>query len=554
MTNEITLEPKKLIIPKGESNQEEELFSFNSFVIVGANGSGKSRLGAWLEMQGPQKNIVHRVAAQRSLVFPKDSSPIGLDAATQAFLWAQVPSNWDINTFENNKDSLKLQRKYGGTIIDSVTSPVNDYRDLLTLLLSESFANLQRSEEEYYSNNNPVIIEKTKIRILKEIWEELLPHRKMYFNASEVKLRSSNSSNDSSNDSYNATNMSDGERVIFYLIGQVLCAAQKSIIIVDEPEIHLHKGIQAKLWQLLEINRNDCAFVYLTHDLDFAASREGAKQIFMKGFDGKGFDWEIIPDNEGLPEAMLLELIGSRKPVLFIEGDEGSKDSEIFKLTYPKFFVKPVGGCSNVILATKAFRRLHPLHQLECNGIIDRDYLIEGQITAYEKNGIYALKVAEVENLFITPQLIKAVAERLLLNKDETLKKVREYVINRFRSDIEEHAMNIAKHMITIHFGRFSSDTKDPDTLQFYYQEYIKSLDPKDIYIQAKKEAELLIENEDYIGILKVYNKKELLGSISFLFDIKGIDATYLDKLREMIRRSLIDVHQELSEFLPSIN
>src|SRR5690606_4587480 len=76
--------------------------------------------------------------------------------------------------------------------------------------------------------------------------------------------------------------LSDGERVVFYLIGKCLQAPSKSIIIVDEPEIHLHKAIMSKLWNALEQERNDCLFVYLTHDLEFAISRTAAKKIWLK--------------------------------------------------------------------------------------------------------------------------------------------------------------------------------------------------------------------------------------------------------------------------------
>ena len=550
MTLIIDQEPKLLRLPKGYPFTLEDLTSYNSFVIVGANGSGKSRLGSWLETSGPQKDNIHRIAAQKSLVFPTDSSPIGLANAKQHFLWGDRPDSWDTHTYEANKVSQKIYKKYGGSIDESINAPLNDFRDLLTLLFSEHYACLQESEDEFISSQTQVSIKKAKIRQLQEIWEEILPHRKMFFHSSAIQLNLQNTSDEK----YNAKSMSDGERVIFYLIGQVLCTAENAIIVIDEPEIHIHKAIQDKLWRLLEAKRNDCTFVYLTHDLDFAVSREGARKVFMKEYNGHGFDWEIIPDSEELPEAMLLQLIGSRKPVLFIEGEEGSKDAEIFKLTYPHYLIKPVGGCSNVILATKAFKRLEHLHQLQCHGIIDRDYLIDGQIKSNEKNGIHTLKVAEIENLFITPQLVTAVARQLLLREDEVLEKVKEFIISRFRSDIEEHSMNVAKHMITIHFGRFSSDRSDPESLNLQYRDYCLEFKPKEIYDLAKNQANTLIEKRDYIGILQVYNKKELLSSISHLFNTKGEGSTYLDKLREMIRRSLIDIKKELSEFLPVIN
>ena len=36
--------------------------------------------------------------------------------------------------------------------------------------------------------------------------------------------------------------MSDGERAIFYLIGQTLAASSDSVLIIDEPELHLGLG------------------------------------------------------------------------------------------------------------------------------------------------------------------------------------------------------------------------------------------------------------------------------------------------------------------------
>ena len=43
--------------------------------------------------------------------------------------------------------------------------------------------------------------------------------------------------------------MSDGERAIFYMIGQILTAASDSILIFDEPELHVHSSILAKVWE-----------------------------------------------------------------------------------------------------------------------------------------------------------------------------------------------------------------------------------------------------------------------------------------------------------------
>ena len=48
-------------------DQIEYSTSNNSLIIIGANGSGKSKLGAWIEQQDMEN--VHRIGAQRSLNF-----------------------------------------------------------------------------------------------------------------------------------------------------------------------------------------------------------------------------------------------------------------------------------------------------------------------------------------------------------------------------------------------------------------------------------------------------------------------------------------------------
>ena len=70
----------------------------------------------------------------------------------------------------------------------------------------------------------------------------------------------------------------------------------------------------SSLWNKIEEARPDCQFVYITHDLDFAASRTNAKKIWAKEFLGEGrWIWEEVPDVDEIPENLVLEIIGSRK-------------------------------------------------------------------------------------------------------------------------------------------------------------------------------------------------------------------------------------------------
>ena len=235
----------------------------------------------------------------------------------------------------------------------------------------------------------------TKLDIVKSIWERTLPHRELIISGGKVEtpVKSDPSK------IYNAAEMSDGERVIFYLIGQCLAAPTDGVIIIDKPELHLHRSIQARLWDEVESQRQDCMFVYLTHDLDFAVSRLNAKKIWLKSYDGSAWDWDLVPESEYVPEEVMLSILGSRKPVIFTEGDRSSWDYFIFSHLYPGFTVTPTGNCEVVIHATCSFNALKHMHNVHAFGIIDRDYRNDDQVAHLKTLGVHTLAISEIENL-----------------------------------------------------------------------------------------------------------------------------------------------------------
>ena len=57
-------------LPDENGKGQEYCTSANAVIIIGANGSGKSKLGAWIEQQSMQD--VHRIGAQRKLNFSEN--------------------------------------------------------------------------------------------------------------------------------------------------------------------------------------------------------------------------------------------------------------------------------------------------------------------------------------------------------------------------------------------------------------------------------------------------------------------------------------------------
>lgn len=76
----------KYWLPNTTGEKEEFETNARSLIIIGANGSGKSKLGAWIEQQDYDQ--VHRIGAQRNLNFNEN---ISLKSYSQAedfvFFW-----------------------------------------------------------------------------------------------------------------------------------------------------------------------------------------------------------------------------------------------------------------------------------------------------------------------------------------------------------------------------------------------------------------------------------------------------------------------------------
>ena len=75
---DITLSFKK-------GSQSDILLDFKTLVIVGANGSGKTRFGSKIEES--YKGITHRISAQKSLIMPDFVSPKSREVAKNEFLY-----------------------------------------------------------------------------------------------------------------------------------------------------------------------------------------------------------------------------------------------------------------------------------------------------------------------------------------------------------------------------------------------------------------------------------------------------------------------------------
>ncbi|EJF35660.1 AAA domain protein [Capnocytophaga sp. oral taxon 335 str. F0486] len=505
-------------LPLKKESQSVVSLDFKTLVIVGANGSGKTRFGSKIE---ENYNITHRISAQKSLIMPDFVSTKSKEVAKNEFLYGY--NSDDIGYLKGiGKKNFRWDQKPN-------THLLNDYEKLLVLLHTEEYQQSLNYKEN--GGDKPF----TKLDKIQEIWEKVLPHRKLKKEAGVIKTYPL----DDLDSIYNSSDMSDGERVIFYLIGEVLCVPENSIIILDEPEMHLHKSLVNNMFNLIENAREDCYFIYLTHDINFAITRQNAKKIWMKSYEGNDtWDYEILEDNEAIPESLYLEVLGSRKPILFIEGENKSFDYKLYQYIFPDYTIKSLGSCAKVIEIVKSFNEQSSFHNIKAYGLIDRDRRNEEEIEKLNSKDIWVLDVAEVENLFLEEIVIKEIANYMGKNSDNVLREVGENIYSFFEKEIENQIRLKFKEVIQKRFYELTQKISNDEDIIKQLDSNYNTIDKEKIYNEIKNEFSNYVFSKNYKSILRVFNNKGLIDN-SKLCKLTGLDrkGAYIDLVLSLLKK-----------------
>ncbi len=466
----------------------EKIGNFNSnIVLVGANGSGKTLISEKLKEYLNNNGVV--ISAQRILLLPSFEN-VGNPTLTASKLkqeQTRIKTYKDQDHFHYINSEFEIVLKH---LLAENIQAGNKFRK-----------NALKNTEAELPIDSP---EKTTLDLAFEIWNSLIDHRKLDCeDGINIKTYLDNG------DSYASIQMSDGEKVLLYLIAQVLLAPKDGFIVIDEPEMYLHKTILNKLWNSLESRRTDCLFIYLTHDLDFATSRNLAKKIWIKSYTYPDF-WEMenIQSNE-IPEALLLELLGSRKNILFCEGIKGSLDEKLYSLLFPDYTITSVGSCFNVINHTKAFNKLTNVHT-EAFGLIDSDHHSNERLDKIAEENIFSFNVSEVENLFLDENFLKFFAVTIL--SDES--KIEEIKIEVLIELEREKELQISNYISTRINNIFTdSDLSKGNTLdkvKTNYNSFLDAIKIDDFYAEREAEINAVIFSNDYEKAISIFNNKGL--------------------------------------------
>jgi len=250
---------------------------------------------------------------------------------------------------------------------------------------------------------------------------------------------------------FDAIQMSDGERNAMILAGHVITADSVTVFLIDEPERHLHRSIiQPFLSALFNIRKNNCAFVIATHEITLPVANSDARVIMLRSCQWNGsnciaWDAKVIEPNSQLPEDLKRSVLGSRKRILFVEGNaDNSLDFPLYTALFPDISINPKSSCEEVQKAVLGLQETSDEHDVEAFGLIDRDDKDDEEVEKLEKNGVFALEVYSVEALYYCPDAIAAVAGEQAELRQEDVEKLIETAKKKALDVLREHAEEMA--------------------------------------------------------------------------------------------------------------
>ena len=235
----------KLKIPMAGGNGERTLKTGEILFVLGANGSGKS--GLISRLFNGHNHYAKRISAHRQTWFRSNTLDLTPDGREH------LENN--IRSLDQQPDSRWLQEnaaeRAGAAIYDLIDADTMLAREIASLVRAEKIAEAQnkaKSPSPIQSLNELLQLSNLPIEISIEKGQRIMASR----NGSAA---------------YSVAELSDGERNAFLIAAAILTAEAGTLLLIDEPERHLHRSIISPLLSSLFEQRKDCAFIVSTHEV-----------------------------------------------------------------------------------------------------------------------------------------------------------------------------------------------------------------------------------------------------------------------------------------------
>jgi len=225
--------------------------------------------------------------------------------------------------------------------------------------------------------------------------------------------------------------LSSGEQEVVKIAFNLLWKRiRHCVILLDEPELHLHPTLAFRLIESLkEVGNYTNQFFFFTHSADLISTYYSTGNVYFIDDQAKAGNQaqrlsELDPGHTRIARAMAdrLGLFAVGKKLILVEGQHASIDRltyhQVAQGTFSDAHVLPAGSVENVLaLGQVADELQQSIFGVEFFMIRDRDGLSKTQVQALEKNPrIRCLARRHVENYFLSSEVISETAERLCLD------------------------------------------------------------------------------------------------------------------------------------------
>lgn len=217
---------------------------------------------------------------------------------------------------------------------------------------------------------------------------------------------------------YSIAKLSDGERNAILIAANVLTVPAGTLLLIDEPERHLHRSIVSPLLSLLLRERPDCTFIVSTHEPLLPVDNPGSKVLLTRaciyqGDSVESYDIDLLEDTTGIDDDLKQTILGERRKIVFVEGTEHSLDKPLYSLLFPNASIVAKASCREVENAVVGIKGAAELHWVKPFGLVDNDTSEPERIADLQSKGVIALNVYSVESIYYHPEVQRLAGEKI---------------------------------------------------------------------------------------------------------------------------------------------
>lgn len=223
--------------------------------------------------------------------------------------------------------------------------------------------------------------------------------------------------------------LSSGEKEVFFILSFFIRHdIEDSVLVIDEPDLHLHPELARRLVDLMRTIKPRNQIWCATHSAElideagrertfFLRASEDRQQCICKPATEEGSETEILRDLFGYSG-----YVGISKKVVFTEGNAASADRKTFSHVLPNLSeqirIIPVGGHQNLYRINRAVLSLLESDFAKCQFFLirDRDFSSEAALEKYRQlapGRLFVLSRYHIENYLLDDELIASVLDRV---------------------------------------------------------------------------------------------------------------------------------------------